>query len=109
MKKLKVWDEIYHPYTGTDGAVLRYNFDIVESINKQFIVTVNGRKLLNKYTKQGREQKSYPSWNKPYWNIVTQEVISEYEDFMNKNKRNVRFLWQKFTNDQIEKIFNLFN
>lgn len=116
MKELEVGDKLVLISHQKWGNNMYYNFSEVERLTKTQAILKDGTKLIKEpvscydFEKSERKERfmTYGDrWRK--WQFVTDSILEDAKKENHRQKVNNWFSSQKFTQEQILEIYNLFN
>ena len=107
--KLEVGDKVYSKYYGRNSV--RFSFSKVERLTKTLAILSSGTRLVNEGKIQHYSNNEgflvYGAFD--WWHLENEEVLKEYKEAQHQSKVNSWFSNQKFTYEQKQQIYNLFN
>ena len=109
--KLKVGDKLCNISHQRWGDNVYYTFDEVERLTKTQAILKSGVKLINEQTKDWNGLYCYMVYGDRYtkWQVQTDELIESAKKEKERQKVNNWFSNQKFNQEQVIQIYNLFN
>ena len=108
--KLEVGDKVYYANRNNYHSTVRYTFETVERLTATQAVLTNGAKLKNQECKDWSGTLSFIEiGSRDYWHLTTEKVLEDARKEATRQKIDNWFFKQKFTDEQKQQIYNLFN